>query len=155
MWIPVENISNEAGSVRNVKRFRKESNPSKTNKWRRGWDSNPRLSFPNTRFRGELFQPLRHLSSSSLANKPRFRSALAPQPSRCDLPESLLRENSVHFERNVREFLIPLDLQDARRARRNRIECRAQAVQRLDPCPVHRVNHVSHLQLRINPRKIR
>ena len=32
--------------------------------WRRGWDSNPRLSFPNTRFRGELFRPLRHLSAS-------------------------------------------------------------------------------------------
>jgi hypothetical protein len=31
--------------------------------WRRGWDSNPRLSFPNTRFRGELFRPLRHLSA--------------------------------------------------------------------------------------------
>src|SRR5579864_4199005 len=35
---------------------------------RRGWDSNPRLSFPNTRFRGELFRPLRHLSLSSLTN---------------------------------------------------------------------------------------
>jgi hypothetical protein len=32
--------------------------------WRRGWDSNPRLSFPNTRFRGELLQPLGHLSAS-------------------------------------------------------------------------------------------
>src|ERR1700691_6276247 len=31
--------------------------------WRRGGDSTPRLSFPNTRFRGELFQPLRHLSA--------------------------------------------------------------------------------------------
>src|SRR5271154_2142946 len=32
--------------------------------WRRGWDLNPRSSFPDTRFRGELFQPLRHLSAA-------------------------------------------------------------------------------------------
>ena len=40
-------------------------------RWRRGWDSNPRLSFPNTRFRGELFRPLRHLSAfySSLSGQ--------------------------------------------------------------------------------------
>jgi hypothetical protein len=37
---------------------------SSEKRWRRGWDSNPRLSFPNTRFRGELFRPLRHLSAS-------------------------------------------------------------------------------------------
>src|SRR5207302_8840731 len=31
--------------------------------WRRGWDSNPRARFwQATRFRGGLFQPLRHLS---------------------------------------------------------------------------------------------
>jgi hypothetical protein len=31
--------------------------------WRRGWDSNPRLSFPNTRFPSVLLKPLGHLSS--------------------------------------------------------------------------------------------
>src|SRR5579862_2798419 len=31
--------------------------------WRRGWDSNPRLSFPNTRFPSVLLQPLGHLSA--------------------------------------------------------------------------------------------
>jgi hypothetical protein len=31
-------------------------------KWRRGWDSNPRLSFPNTRFPSVLLKPLGHLS---------------------------------------------------------------------------------------------
>ena len=32
--------------------------------WRRGWDSNPRARFCQaTRFRGGLFQPLRHLSA--------------------------------------------------------------------------------------------
>ena len=32
-------------------------------KWRRGWDSNPRYGFPYARFRGEYFQPLSHLSA--------------------------------------------------------------------------------------------
>ncbi len=32
-------------------------------KWRRGWDSNPRLSFPNTRFPSVLLKPLGHLSA--------------------------------------------------------------------------------------------
>src|SRR5580700_8303515 len=31
-------------------------------KWRREWDSNPRLSFPNTRFPSVLLKPLGHLS---------------------------------------------------------------------------------------------
>ncbi len=31
--------------------------------WRRGWDSNPRWSYPHTRFPSELLQPLGHLSS--------------------------------------------------------------------------------------------
>ena len=31
-------------------------------RWRRGWDSNPRLSFPNTRFPSVLLKPLGHLS---------------------------------------------------------------------------------------------
>jgi hypothetical protein len=30
--------------------------------WRRGWDSNPRLGFPNTRFPSVLLKPLGHLS---------------------------------------------------------------------------------------------
>src|ERR1700728_351576 len=34
------------------------------NVWRRGWDSNPRLSFPNTRFPSVLLKPLGHLSVS-------------------------------------------------------------------------------------------
>ncbi len=33
-------------------------------KWRRGWDSNPRYGFPHARFRGEYFQPLSHLSAA-------------------------------------------------------------------------------------------
>src|SRR6266851_3908996 len=32
-------------------------------KWRRGWDLNPRYGFPYARFRGECFQPLSHLSA--------------------------------------------------------------------------------------------
>jgi hypothetical protein len=32
--------------------------------WRRGWDSNPRLSFPNTRFPSVLLKPLGHLSAA-------------------------------------------------------------------------------------------
>ena len=35
----------------------------KIQKWRRGWDSNPRYGFPYARFRGEYFQPLSHLSA--------------------------------------------------------------------------------------------
>jgi hypothetical protein len=33
-------------------------------KWRRGWDSNPRYGSPYARFRGEYFQPLSHLSAA-------------------------------------------------------------------------------------------
>src|SRR6267143_3026209 len=33
-----------------------------TGGWRRGWDLNPRLSFPNTRFPSVLLKPLGHLS---------------------------------------------------------------------------------------------
>src|SRR2546425_10398780 len=32
--------------------------------WRRGWDSAPRLCFPNTRFPSVLLKPLGHLSAS-------------------------------------------------------------------------------------------
>jgi hypothetical protein len=32
-------------------------------KWRSGWDLNPRYGFPHARFRGECFQPLSHLSA--------------------------------------------------------------------------------------------
>ncbi len=35
----------------------------KKNNWRREWDSNPRAPCRATRFRGELFRPLRHLST--------------------------------------------------------------------------------------------
>src|SRR6185437_5955935 len=39
-------------------------------KWRRGWDLNPRARFYQaTRFRGGLFQPLRHLSASTACRK--------------------------------------------------------------------------------------
>jgi hypothetical protein len=33
--------------------------------WRREWDSNPRLSFPNTRFPSVLLKPLGHLSAEA------------------------------------------------------------------------------------------
>jgi hypothetical protein len=47
------------------KSLSKEPNPLKTKEWRRGWDLNPRARFCQaTRFRGGLFQPLRHLSGS-------------------------------------------------------------------------------------------
>jgi hypothetical protein len=36
--------------------------PGPRAEWRRGWDSNPRLSFPNTRFPSVLLKPLGHLS---------------------------------------------------------------------------------------------
>src|ERR1019366_2527596 len=38
--------------------------------WRRGWDSNPRLSFPNTRFPSVLLKPLGHLSAFLGRQKP-------------------------------------------------------------------------------------
>ena len=58
---------------------RQEGEKRKTG-WRRGWDSNPRLSFPNTRFRGGLFRPLRHLSGGgSLANAPQFINCQGPR----------------------------------------------------------------------------
>src|ERR1700732_3674959 len=38
--------------------------PQSRKKWRRGWDSNPRLSFPNTRFPSVLLKPLGHLSAA-------------------------------------------------------------------------------------------
>ena len=34
------------------------------NKWRRGWDSNPRWSCPHAAFRVRYFRPLSHLSAS-------------------------------------------------------------------------------------------
>ncbi len=33
--------------------------------WRRGWDSNPRSSFPDTRFPSVLLKPLGHLSATT------------------------------------------------------------------------------------------
>ncbi len=39
--------------------------PNKSTFWRRGRDSNPRLSFPNTRFPGVHLRPLGHLSVTS------------------------------------------------------------------------------------------
>src|SRR5579862_1795696 len=47
------------------------SKARESNKWRRGWDSNPRSGFPDTRFRGELLQPLGHLSAE---DSPSYRS---------------------------------------------------------------------------------
>ena len=41
--------------------------------WRRGWDSNPRCSFPHTRFPSVLLRPLGHLSVKA----PVYRSNLA------------------------------------------------------------------------------
>ena len=38
-------------------------------KWRRGWDLNPRLSFPNTRFPSVLLKPLGHLSTGRKAQQ--------------------------------------------------------------------------------------
>ena len=78
--------------------------PNRTKIWRRGWDLNPRLGFPNTRFRGELFQPLRHLSSSSLAN--------APHPH--NTTRACRYVVSIHFEGNERQLIVALDLQHAR-----------------------------------------
>jgi hypothetical protein len=49
--------------------FRAENNSGEKNKkteWRRGWDSNPRLGFPNTRFPSVLLKPLGHLSTVAL-----------------------------------------------------------------------------------------
>src|ERR1700719_1971975 len=48
-------------------------------KWRRGWDLNPRYGFPYARFRGECFQPLSHLSA---VGKARLADELA-QRQRC------------------------------------------------------------------------
>src|SRR5216684_7161116 len=48
-------------------------------KWRRGWDLNPRYGFPYARFRGECFQPLSHLSADREA---RLAEEL-PEPQCC------------------------------------------------------------------------
>lgn len=39
--------------------------------WRREWDSNPRAPCGATRFRDELFRPLRHLSTMTSFSTPR------------------------------------------------------------------------------------
>src|SRR5216683_5479429 len=56
-------------------------------KWRRGWDLNPRYGFPYARFRGECFQPLSHLSavgftrlSDDLASRQRYVTQFEIQP---------------------------------------------------------------------------
>src|SRR5580693_4938223 len=41
----------------------------KEKEWRRGWDSNPRLSFPNTRFPSVLLKPLGHLSVPCVSSR--------------------------------------------------------------------------------------
>ena len=48
--------------------------------WRRGWDSNPRLSFPNTRFPSVLLKPLGHLSVEPADDRtpPRASQRAAP-----------------------------------------------------------------------------
>ena len=43
--------------------------PAKSLIWRRGRDSNPRLSFPNTRFPGVHLRPLGHLSVNLVRSK--------------------------------------------------------------------------------------
>jgi hypothetical protein len=43
--------------------------------WRRGWDSNPRLSFPNTRFPSVLLKPLGHLSVAAAGWRNDFQGA--------------------------------------------------------------------------------
>ena len=51
--------------------------------WRRGWDSNPRLSFPNTRFPSVLLKPLGHLSGKNRVTEERgarqIRRLFVPQ----------------------------------------------------------------------------
>src|SRR5271154_2004174 len=44
--------------------------PKAKKEWRRGWDLNPRLSFPNTRFPSVLLKPLGHLSARTALQKP-------------------------------------------------------------------------------------
>src|SRR5882724_10152619 len=53
------------------------------NKWRRGWDLNPRYPFRYVRFRGGSFQPLTHLSAINQVLRSRY--ALA-QDFGCGLP---------------------------------------------------------------------
>ena len=49
-------------------RMNKLSLDLKKRKWRRGWDSNPRWSYPHSGFRDRPVQPLQHLSESGKRN---------------------------------------------------------------------------------------
>src|SRR3974377_392116 len=52
-------------------------------KWRRGWDSNPRYGSPYARFRGEYFQPLSHLSAVVGVAILADRHGVGPRGTRC------------------------------------------------------------------------
>src|SRR5712692_8162603 len=52
-----------SGSAQAKSRASPASRGTGSKTWRRGWDSNPRLSFPNTRFPSVLLKPLGHLSA--------------------------------------------------------------------------------------------
>ena len=55
------------GEVSRILALDAAEKPIGQTEWRRGWDSNPRARFwQATRFRGGLFQPLRHLSAPLL-----------------------------------------------------------------------------------------
>src|SRR6266851_2037519 len=72
-------------------------------KWRRGWDLNPRYGFPYARFRGECFQPLSHLSADGEA---RLAEEL-PEPQCCAGSGALqykIREEGGTQRRAVKNF---------------------------------------------------
>ncbi len=64
--------------------------------WRREWDSNPRAPCRATRFRGELFRPLRHLSAvyARSARKLRKKSLSIIPHSSARMPPVILVDDS-------------------------------------------------------------
>src|ERR1051325_704582 len=66
---------------------------------RREWDSNPRWSYPHTRFPSVLLKPLGHLSMSTrLTRKGNFRTVpYRSEPRDYDLPRLEVVENFSQF----------------------------------------------------------
>jgi hypothetical protein len=74
--------------------------------WRRGWDSNPRLSFPNTRFPSVLLKPLGHLSEKQGSEPNKLQTARQtraagtfrerPRSAHGSGPSLLLRSAELH-----------------------------------------------------------
>ena len=127
-------------------------------RWRRGWDLNPRARFCQaTRFRGGLFQPLRHLSAvaapklSKRADHPQLsaQGIITRHQTSCDSAHGAKR-SSIHFENDVHVLAVAFNLQYSRSASGQRLQSRTQTVQRRHRLAIERVDHVSRLQIRFD-----